>query len=163
MGASWALSGWREENLDCLVGQHPEATVLGVTLWAACLPVLAYPSPGLIRAVRPLRGLTGLEGPWGTPAWPSPASLALKLKGARKPYMAITAPLPLSVAFYSFGKWFLELHREMFSSAGRSSHPKELGVSSCWADLLCAVSAQLAQPQCSGKGPRLGVRQQGKI
>lgn len=154
MGASWALSGRRAESLDCLVGQHPEATVLGATP-VGCLP----DCPGLSLPWAD----KGLEGPWGRAAWPSPSLLALKLKGAWKPYMAVAAPLPPSVPFYFFGKWSLELHRKMFSSASRSSHPKELGVSSCWADLLCAVSAQLAQPQCSRKGPRLGVRQQGKI
>lgn len=67
--------------------------VLGFTQWPACL------GPSLPKADG---GCEASEGP----AWPSRSSLALRLKGAWKPHVAIRAPPLTSVPFHSFGTWF---------------------------------------------------------
>lgn len=147
LGPSWVLRGWREESLAgwaSIEGHCPRNPPWGL----------------LVLALLSLRWLEAVRSPR---TWPSLSSLALSLKDAWQSRVAAVAPLPPSVPFPYFGQWFqLQGSGKMFldpNSGSCSVQPAHLAAPRLQGQVLAGLPAGAV----CGKGPWIGVRQQGRI
>lgn len=153
MGPSWALRGWGEESLA------------GWASFKGCSPgtphgllVLAHLSLRLSEAVRPQRSPA-------QPVFPGPQSQECSAAscGCHDTTSSSCSILRFWEVVSVAGLWGNVLgsqQREMLHSSSRSGYPWAVGAGSCRAGLQ--VQCVERQPQCCGKGPWMGFRQQGR-